>query len=181
MTPAKKTVRYSPLTAGRGHVEVPPALYSDGKPDLAVATNVKVAVLLGNGDGTFAAASSSPVRLPSPLYDDFASPYGGPIVAADFNHSGHQGFAVALINNEAAAILLGNGDGTFVSSSASFVSTGDPTTSALAAADFNADGNLDLAIVNQLYGSGLVALGYGRARLTRRAISTLPASRWTSP
>lgn len=132
----------------------------DGKADLAVAS-VGVYVFLGKGDGTFTAAPGSPVPIPSPPYDDFGSPYLGPIVAADFNHSGHQGFAVALIQNEAAAILLGNGDGTFVSSSASFASTGDPTTSALAAADFNADGNLDLAIVNQIYGSGFVALGYG--------------------
>ncbi len=134
----------------------------DGKPDLAVPTNVRVAVLLGNGDGTFAAASGSPVQVPSPPYDDFASPYVGPIVAADFNHSGHPGFAVAMIQNEAAAILLGNGDGTFVSSSAAFASTIDTTTSALGAADFNADGNLDLAVVNQIYGSGFVALGYGK-------------------
>jgi FG-GAP-like repeat/Putative Ig domain len=133
----------------------------DGKPDLAVAANVTVAVLLGNGDGTFTAASGSPERVLSPPYDDAGSPYVGAIVAADFNHSGHQGFAVALAQNEAAAILLGNGDGTFVPSSASFANTLDPTTSALAAADFNADGNLDLAIVNQIYSSGFAALGYG--------------------
>ncbi|HWF46592.1 MAG TPA: VCBS repeat-containing protein [Bryobacteraceae bacterium] len=133
----------------------------DGKPDLAVAENVRVAVLLGNGDGTFTAASGSPLRLLSPPYDDFASPYGGPILAADFNHSGHQGFAVAMIQNSAAAIVLGKGDGTFVSSSAAFANTADMTTSALAAADFNADGNLDLAVANQIYGSAFVALGYG--------------------
>jgi hypothetical protein len=133
----------------------------DGKPDLAVAAGVKVAVLLGNGDGTFAAAAGSPVPLPSPPYNDFGSPYVGPVVAADFSRSGHQGLAVAMMQSEAAAILLGNGDGTFVSSSASFAGTGDPTTSAVAAADFNADGNLDLAFVNQIYLSGLVALGYG--------------------
>jgi len=133
----------------------------DDRPDLAIATNVRVVVLLGNGDGTFTAASDSPVQVPSPPYDDFDSPYVGPVVAADFNHSGHQGFAVALIENEAAAILLGNGNGTFVSSSAAFANTLDMTTSALATADFNADGNLDLALVNQIYGSGFVALGYG--------------------
>jgi FG-GAP-like repeat/Putative Ig domain len=133
----------------------------DGRPDLAVATNTRVAVLLGNGDGTFTAGSDSPLQVPSPPYDDLDSPYVGPVVAADFNHSGHQGFAVALINNEAAAILLGNGNGTFVSSSAAFANALDMTTSALATADFNADGNLDLALVNQIYGSGFVALGYG--------------------
>jgi len=132
----------------------------DGKADLAVA-GVRVSVLLGNGDGTFTAASGSPVPISSPPYDDFASPYLGPILAADFNHSGHQGFAVALTQNQAAAIMLGNGNGTFVPSSAYFASTADPTTSALAAADFNGDGNLDLAIANQIYGSAFVALGYG--------------------
>ena len=32
----------------------------DGKPDLAIAANVKVSVLLGKGDGTFTQASGSP-------------------------------------------------------------------------------------------------------------------------
>jgi hypothetical protein len=134
----------------------------DGKPDLAVAANARVYVYLGNGDGTFAPASGSPVPVPSPPYDDAATPDTGPPVAAgDFNHSGHQGLAVALNQNAAAAILLGNGDGTFVPSSAAFANTIDPTTSALASADFNADGNLDLAIANQIYGSAFVALGSG--------------------
>jgi hypothetical protein len=133
----------------------------DGKPDLAVGENVRVAVFLGNGDGTFTGASGSPLRVVSPPYDDFPSPYVGPIVAADFNHSGHPGFAVAMPQNSAVDILLGNGDGTFVPSSAAFANTADTTTSALAAADFNADGNLDLAIANSTYGSAFVALGYG--------------------
>jgi hypothetical protein len=151
----------SPFQAQEGFGVTVADFNGDGKPDLAVAANVRVAVLLGNGDGTFRAASDSPVRVPSPPYDDAASPYVGPIVAADFNHSGHQGFAVALPENETAAILLGKGDGTFASSSAAFANTADMTTSALAAADFNADGNLDLAVANQIYGSAFVALGYG--------------------
>jgi hypothetical protein len=63
----------------------------DGKPDLAIAAPGHVFVMLGNGDGTFTAASGSPVPVPSPPYDDFPSPYTGPILAADFNHSGHPG------------------------------------------------------------------------------------------
>lgn len=132
----------------------------DGKVDLAVAENDRVAVLLGNGDGTFTPASGSPLRVLSPPYDDAATPYTGPIVAADFNHSGHQGLAVALPQNSAVAILLGKGDGTFAASSAAFANTAQMTTYALAVSDFNADGNLDLAVANQIYGSALVLLGY---------------------
>ncbi len=151
----------SPFSALEGFSVTAGDFNGDGKPDLAVAENAVVAVLLGNGDGTFTAASGSPMRVLSPPYDDFGSPYVGPIIAADFNHSGHQGFAVAMIQNEAIAILLGKGDGTFVPSSASFANAVAPTTSALAAADFNGDGNLDLAIVDQIYGLGFVVLGYG--------------------
>jgi hypothetical protein len=133
----------------------------DGKPDLAVAAPGHVYVMLGNGDGTFTSASGSPVPVPSPPYDDFPSPYTGPIAVGDFNNNGHLGLAVALNQNEAVAILLGKGDGTFVPSSASFVNAVTPTTWGLAAADFNADGNLDLAISDQIYGLAFVALGYG--------------------
>jgi hypothetical protein len=133
----------------------------DGKPDLAVAASVLLNVYLGHGDGTFALTAASPVRVPSPPYDDFASPYIGPIAVGDFNHSGHQGLALAEIDNEAAVILLGNGDGSLVPSSASFANSFGMPTVGVAAADFNADGNLDLAIANEISGQSPVALGYG--------------------
>jgi hypothetical protein len=133
----------------------------DGKPDLAVAANVRLFVMLSNGDGTFTTASGSPVPMPSPPYDDFASPYSGPGMAVgDFNHSGHAGIAVGMHNNQAALILLGKGNGTFVPSSATFADSGGFPTFSLAAADFNADSNLDLAIVDQSFVR--VALGYGK-------------------
>jgi hypothetical protein len=135
----------------------------DGKSDLAVAANDKVYTFLGNGDGTFTPASGSPGLLPSPPYDDFGSPYAGPGVAVgDFNHSGHPGLAVGMLQNEAAVILLGNGNGTFVPSSAVFAETGGMYTIGAEAADFNADGYLDLAFINSPSGSSWVALGYGR-------------------
>src|SRR5260370_31028690 len=101
------------------------------------------------------------MRVPSPPYDDFASPYVGPVTTADFNHSGHLGLAVGLINNEAVVILLGHGDGTFVPSSAAFANALGMPTNAMGAADFNADGNLDLAIINEVSGQLPVGLGYG--------------------
>jgi len=134
----------------------------DGKPDLAIAAETSVNVFLGNGDGTFAQATGSPMRVPSSPYDDFASPFVGPIVAADFNNSGHLGLAVAEFNNQAAAILLGNGNGTFVFSSAEIANAFSMPISGLEPADFNADGNLDLAIIGQISGLSSVTLGYGK-------------------
>lgn len=133
----------------------------DGKPDLAVAASVLLNVYLGQGDGIFALTAASPARVPSPPYDDFASPYIGPLAVGDFNHSGHQGLALAEVDNEAAVILLGNGDGTLAPSSASFANSFGMPTVGVAAADFNADGNLDLAIANEISGQSPVALGYG--------------------
>jgi FG-GAP-like repeat/Putative Ig domain len=138
----------------------------DGKADLAIAAETSVNVFLGNGDGTFTQAAGSPMRVPSPPYDDFASPYVGPIIAADFNNSGHLGLAVGEINNEAAVILLGNGDGTFAFSSAQIANAFNMPVSGLAPADFNADGSLDLAITGQISGVSSVALGYGKGAFT---------------
>jgi FG-GAP-like repeat/Putative Ig domain len=135
----------------------------DGKPDLAVANGTAgLFVMIGNGDGTFLSGPKFQERIPSPPYDDFGSPYIGPMAVGDFNHSGHPGLALAEWQNEATVILLGNGDGTFDPSSAVFAYAPGEPTSAVEAADFNADGNLDLAIVNQISGVSLVDLGYGK-------------------
>ena len=134
----------------------------DGKFDLSITAVDDVYVFLANGDGTFAQAAGSPMRVPSPPYDDFPSPYVGPIAMGDFNNSGHLGLAVGEINNEAAVIYLGNGDGTFSLSSASFANALSMPISAVEAADFNADGNLDLAITGQILGVSPVVLGYGK-------------------
>jgi len=126
----------------------------DGKPDLAIAASIWVYVFLGNGDGTFASAPGSPFKVESPPFNDAATPINLPIVAGDFNHSGHLGLAVGDQTNAAAYILLGKGDGTFSPSSAAFASSHDMDIGE-AAGDFNGDGNLDLAFVN------MVVLGYG--------------------
>jgi hypothetical protein len=80
----------------------------------------------------------------------------------DFNHSGHAGLAFAEFNNASAVILLGNGNGTLAPSSAAFVYAPADEMSGIGAADFNGDGNLDLAIINSLGYASFTALGYGK-------------------
>lgn len=141
----------------------------DGKADLAIAGNFSIYVFSGNGDGTFNPTPGSPDPVPSPPYDDFGSPYIGSIAVGDFNHSGHVGMAAGLFQNEAAAILFGKGDGTFTYSSTLANTIGQPTM-ALMAADFNADGNLDLVAVNTVTGvSPVVLLGYGHGAFNAMA------------
>ncbi len=141
----------------------------DGKPDLAVSANEKLYVLLGNGDGTFTTTPASPMHVPSPPYDNFGSPYTGPLAVGDFNNSGHLGLAVGEFQNEAAVILLGNGNGTFSPSSAVFANAQGEPMFDIAAADFNRDGNLDLAIVNNISGQSPVELGFGDGAFTMSA------------
>ena len=133
----------------------------DGKTDLAVSANTRLYVMLGKGDGTFTPASGSPVPIPSPPYDDFGSPYVWVMAVGDFNKSGNAGLAVSLLQDEAAAILFGKGDGTFGYSS-SLANTGGMDSGWLTAADFNGDGNLDLFALGSINGpSPVVLLGYG--------------------
>ena len=118
----------------------------DGNLDLAVTVcddcnqGGNVAILLGNGDGTFQAPALYPVRY-----------FPSHIAVGDFNHDGKLDLAVVnsgyVITSRPASIsiLLGNGDGTFQAQveyplawHADAVSLGD----------FNEDGNVDLAVAN---------------------------------
>jgi hypothetical protein len=156
----------SPLQISEALYLVAADFNEDGKPDLAIAGNIRVYVLLGNGDGSFASASGSPISVPVPPYDPY-TPYTGPIATGDFNNSGHLGLSVGEFQTQAAAILFGNGDGTFVLSSAVFANGLGQPMSAVTTADFDADGNLDLAITNEFVGTGApVSLGYGKGAFT---------------
>ena len=128
---------------------------SDGKPDVAVANSGSnnVSILLNNGDGTFQAAVNYAVGT---------SPQA--LAAGDFNGDGKLDLIVANLGdptnhvNGNLSLLKGNGDGTF--QSAVSISAGLNPIS-IAAADFNGDKKLDLAVgdnsastVNILFGNG---------------------------
>src|SRR5256714_3383955 len=111
----------------------------DGKPDVAVAhlkTN-NVTVLLGNGDGTFQAAY---------VVATFAADmFLIPVAVSDVNGDGKLDLITASVGNVMAAVMLGNGDGTFQKpTSVPFI--GDPES--IVIRDFNGDGKMDLAFCN---------------------------------
>ncbi len=133
-------------------------LRKDGKIDLVVAEleGIGVAVFLGNGDGTFQSAVEYPV--------DFAQA----VAVADLNADGSLDIAVASdekvsLSKGAAAVLLGNGDGTF--QSATYYPMGQFPRD-IAIADFNGDHQPDLAVVDQTGGKAYVLLNTGAVSLS---------------
>ena len=124
----------------------------DGKLDVAVPVPLPqvgtygVAVLLGNGDGTFQAPVS--YALPAQAVE---------VVAADFNNDGKLDLAISTAGSTGSgsvSILLGNGDGTFQAA----INTSLISSPELVVADFNQDGNLDIATSN---GTNNVVLLFG--------------------
>jgi FG-GAP-like repeat/Abnormal spindle-like microcephaly-assoc'd, ASPM-SPD-2-Hydin len=106
----------------------------DGKLDIAVIAGSSnentLAILIGNGDGTF---------LPASYYTVGIGPLS--VTTADFNHDGNLDLAVGSEANY-IAVLLGNGDGTFQNAIES------PSVPAsvryIASGSFNKDGKIDL-------------------------------------
>ena len=110
-------------------------LNHDGNLDLAVAVTHfstaknSLAVLLGNGDGTFQPAVTS---VPGS---------GSDVVAADLNADGNTD--QALSGDGDLRVMLGNGDGTFQPAR---TYSAEGSADSVSAADFNRDGVLDLVV-----------------------------------
>ncbi len=138
-------------------------LNSDGKLDLVVtsyfltgggpyvgySTTTQVNVLLGNGNGTFAA----------PFSYDQGGVYSTSPAVGDFNHDGKLDVVTAN-DNGSISMFLGNGDGTLQSATVTFTGMNSSITS-LAVGDLNGDGKLDVATANGGSNNVSVLLGNG--------------------
>jgi hypothetical protein len=139
-------------------------LNGDGKLDLVVANSNPngggntICVLLGNGDGTFAAAvpyavGSAPVAL----------------AVADFDGDGHPDIAVVNSQSNTVSILLNHGDGTFATALNYTVGT-QPRS--VAVGDVNGDGRPDLVVTN--FASNTVTVLVNMGSGTFQAMPTHP-------
>lgn len=110
----------------------------DGKPDLATsnANTNNVSVVLGNGDGTFGAATQSGLN-------GGTSPQG--IATADLGGDGHLDLVTSNASTGTLSVLPGDGHGGF--GTASSVSAGVALPSKLKLADVDEDGKPDAVVV----------------------------------
>ncbi|MFZ1975210.1 MAG: FG-GAP-like repeat-containing protein [Candidatus Acidiferrales bacterium] len=152
-TPSTVTVGKGPtwITTGNFNAKT----NTGGIIDLAVANQVDntISILLGNGDGTFTAAPSSPLALPSG-----ASPTS--IAVGDFNGDGFSDLAVVNMAANTISIFLGKGDGTFQTPT-TVVTGGAPTSIVAAAFNPSAPSIIDLAVTNSTDNTLEIFVGNG--------------------
>jgi hypothetical protein len=145
----------------------------DGKPDVAVA-NInsgalnagRLGVLLGDGSNglTPSVGSSFPTGGTSPR----------DVGVADFNGDGKPDVAIANDVSSNVSVLLGNGAGGFTSAAGSPFSTGAVSLVSLTIADFNLDGDPDVALVDVLSHTVVVLQGDGSGGLATAPGSPFP-------
>ena len=130
-------------------------LNRDGSRDLVVLPSsgtTRLAVVLGNGDGTFQAS-----RLVS-----VGGAVAQALAVADFNADGKFDLGVLQhFPSPRVAIFLGNGDGTFQAGRFSAVTGSNFEVVPMKVADLTGDGVVDLAVLNQSLNQLRVLRGVG--------------------
>ncbi|SPE23836.1 conserved exported hypothetical protein [Acidobacteriia bacterium SbA2] len=159
-SPANISVPFQPLWIATD------SLRKNGILDLVVVYNSGLAVLLGKGDGTFAAPVS--YTLPN-------SQIPVAVTVADMNGDGIPDLVLANTGESTTTILLGKGDGTFLPETRYEITSptsggGTASPEAIVAADFNNDGFNDFAVLNNA-GNYTVYLNTPAAAIWHSALS----------
>jgi uncharacterized protein (TIGR03437 family) len=177
---AKKYSTLGPISVGSLPTAIAAGTFG-GLPGFAVAnqlvgTVTVVALLptmLADGTTTFAAGSAHafPV-LPGFINPPYPYPVG--VAVADVNGDGYPDIITANDGTNNISVLLGDSRGTFTFATGSPIAVG-ASPMAITSADFNGDGNPDLAVAN--YGSGNVSvlLGNGAGAFTPAPGSPFPS------
>jgi hypothetical protein len=143
---------------------------SDGKPDLAIVnTDIvpppsddcspggTISILLGIGDGTFSTGGTVYLGCTSEGATGVAAKAG------DLDKDGNTDLLITYIaagNVETVAIFNGNGDGSF-SKLGKILGGFDPDASQVKIADFNGDGQLDVAFPYNSFYCGAITIYFG--------------------
>lgn len=109
---------------------------NDGHPDIAVGEGSDLEILLNAGNGTFYSAAAY-------QFYDVSS-----IAIGDFNGDHNLDLVITTISSDLVSVMLGKGDGTFLSPTNYPEGNG---ANGVAASDFNNDGKLDLVVSNGYY------------------------------
>ncbi len=134
----------------------------DGFADLATANEggTYISVLLGNGNGTFNTSIMVPLVIIDTTGTVTNNSHPESIISADFNGDGKADLATAnSYGNGSVSILLGDGTGHF-GAATSYNMVGDYPIFIISS-DFNGDGKIDLATVNNTSNNVSILLGNG--------------------
>lgn len=152
----------SPFPAGHAPTDISVAdLSEDGKQDLAIANHDTkyVTILLGDGQGGFAPAASSPVTVQS-------NPHPHGIAIADFNGDHHLDFVIESWMDNKVLVMFGDGTGNFATPGRMF-DVGQMPYVKVRASDVNKDGNADIVTTNFRSRNVTVLLGDGKGGFTQ--------------
>jgi hypothetical protein len=149
------------ITVGKGAASVEIADFNkDGKPDIAVANteDSSLTILLNAGNRKFIQAPGSPF---------YAGHFPNDIAIADFNKDGNADIALSNHEKKYVTVLLGNGKGQFAEAPHSpFSVQVKPHTHGIIAADFNGDGNPDIATDSWAVDSIVILSGDGNGNFS---------------
>lgn len=140
---------------GTGSIEVADFNH-DSFPDVAIANmeDSSITIFLGDAKGQLKKSGGSPF---------FANRFPNDIAIADFNKDGNPDLGIANTEASMLTVLLGNGKGQFRQAERSpFMVHSKPHTHGISVADFDGDGNLDLATDSWAVDSVLIIFGDGK-------------------